>query len=104
MSAQPLRVKIFQLSERLGIPAYELMQRMSMPEILEYIEYDQQYIGESWYQHAQLMTMICRAVGDKKAKPRDFLPKVKKPKRKLANRTVEEIRRDFNASLGIIQV
>jgi hypothetical protein len=102
MSAQPLRVKAFELSERLGIPAYELMSRMSMPEILDWIEYDAQHFDPSWYPHANLMALIANFTSKKRRHPKEFLPKMKKVRRRRRGRPVAEIRRDLLLSIGVV--
>jgi hypothetical protein len=85
-----------------GMTAYELMERMTYAELLEWCEYDQCVYDHSWIQHAVLCAKIDAATWTK-GRPRPdmkrYLPKVKKPRPRKAN-NVQEIRRRFDLALG----
>ena len=70
-------MKAFELAERLGMTYSELSVRMTFAELLEWIEYDQCHIPDAWYHTASILAMIRRVAGDRQAKPKDHLPKVK---------------------------
>lgn len=61
--------------------AFELMERISVEELLEWVEYDQCYFDDSWNQHAMLCCLIESLTwkkGSPKPDPEKWRPRVKK--------------------------
>jgi hypothetical protein len=85
------------------MPAYELMDRMSMPEILEWIEYDQCAYDPAWTRNAMLLAKL-DALTWRKGRPKPqvghYLPQVKKLKHKGQPGGVAALRLRLDRGLG----
>jgi hypothetical protein len=66
------------------MPAFELMERMTVAEMQYWTAYDQLYIDKRTYQFAAIMAKLDWIKGVKRPDARRYLPRVKRKKRSLA--------------------
>lgn len=84
---QPLVAKSFEMAERLGMLAFDLMASMTVRELLWWSEYDvakADKITRADQQYALLMAKLDIIAGAKKAYPANYLPKVKRRRKSKA--------------------
>jgi len=69
----------FRLAALLGMSVARAQSEISSAEFAEWIAYfNLEPMPNAWLQHGILCTLVAQAVGDKRAKPEDFIPKVRK--------------------------
>ena len=100
-------MKAFEMAERLGgMTAYELMDRMSVDELLDWISYDQCHHDPADERNAMLLAKIDAALwrkGSPRPDPQRYLNKLKLTEVKKSL-SVSEIRHKFDVSLGAVSM
>ena len=89
---QPLVRKLFELAERLHIPAFELAERLTLKEVELWAEYDRVNVPQTSVYFSGIMTRLDKLCGFK-PDPSRYLPKTEHAAKRP--RTPAEIRANF---------